>query len=196
MRSRIDYDSLAAANLGGATRDRKAFRRAVVAQWIDRYAASTPWSPDIVEIALGPMVYLFDKAPSERAGPAAADARVIGVWGHPANATRPRDRARQQRFLPDSVRWSRAGRDRGHFIAHSLGGGMDINFFPQAVNLNRGRTPEGSRWRQLERRAGAFAETLVLLRPIYDSASWVPRWLDFGVVVDDELDVETFDNKV
>lgn len=72
---------------------------------------------------------------------------------------------------------------------------MDINFFPQAADLNRGRSPAGRRWRELERRARAPAGALVLVRPVYDSDTWVPRWLDFGVVIGDDLEVETFDNQ-
>lgn len=192
---RIDYESLAAAHLRGTTRDAVAFARAVAAQWIDRYRAATSWSPEILELALGSVVYLFDEAPGQRAhGTDASDARVVGVWGRATTVSRPREQSRQRGFLPDSSRWSRAGFDRGHFVAHSLGGGMDVNFFPQAVDLNRGRSPAGRRWRELERRAGASADALVLVRPVYDSDTWVPRWLDFGVVVGGDLDVETFDN--
>ena len=193
---RIDYTSLAAAHLEGGTGNAVAFAYEVVSQWIDRYRASTSWSPEILEIALGSLVYLFDEAPAQRAGDTGvSDARVVGVWGRPATGRRPRDRSRQQSFLPDSRRWSRAGFDRGHFVAHSLGGGMDINFFPQAADVNRGRSRAGRRWRELERRAGGSARTLVLVRPVYDAETWVPRWLDFGVVLGDELEIETFDNK-
>lgn len=192
---RIDYEALAAAHLSGATGDQVAFTRDVVAQWTERYRARTAWSPEILEISLGSLVYLFDEAPAQRpAGGGPCDARVVGVWGRPATPDRPRDRSRQQGFLADVRRWSGAGFDRGHFVAHSLGGGMDINFFPQSADLNRGRSSAGRRWRELERRAQASAEALVLVRPVYDSDTWVPRWLDFGVVVGNELDVETFDN--
>ena len=193
---RIDYESLAAAHLNRGTRGADAFAREVVAQWIDRYRAATSWSPEVVEIALGSLVYLFDEAPSQCAdGTQASDDRVVGVWGRAAAAPRPRDRARQRGFLPDSRHRSRTGFDRGHFVAHSLGGGMNMNFFPQAADLNRGRSPAGRRWRQLERRAAARPGAMVFVRPVYDSDTWLPRWVDFGVVVGDELDVETFDNR-
>ena len=193
---RIDYDAVAAAHLTD-TADTAAFTREVVAQWLDRYRAGTCWSPEILEIPLGSLVYLFDEAPSRGVeGAETADARVVGVWGRPSSARGERDRARQRGFLPDAGRWSEAGFDRGHFVAHGLGGGMDVNFFPQAADLNRGRSPAGRRWRELERRAGRADGALILVRPVYDSPSWVPRWIDFGVVVGDELEIATFDNHV
>jgi hypothetical protein len=65
--------------------------------------------------------------------------------------------------------------DRGHFVAHAAGGGMDVNFFPQAKGLNRGTTERGKAWKDMERQIIAYPGTPLFVRPIYDDASWCPR---------------------
>jgi hypothetical protein len=163
--------------------------------WINEYRNSTPWVPEIVEIPLGALVYLFDHAPA--AGTLdvpGAESRVVGVWGRVGAAATPRDRARQSGFLPDPARWSAAGYDRGHFVAHSLGGGMDINIFPQARHVNRGTSPEGRRWRGIERRLAGRCNALIFVRPIYASPGWIPARVEVATVVDGEVELDCFDN--
>jgi hypothetical protein len=67
--------------------------------------------------------------------------------------------------------------DTGYFIAHSLGGGMDINLFPQKRIVNRGYSPEGSLFRKMENYALRHPDTLVFSRPIYFDDSWYPLFL-------------------
>ena len=42
-------------------------------------------------------------------------------------------------------------RDKGHFIAHAIGGGLDMNIFSQARDLNRGISEQGKVYRLMER---------------------------------------------
>lgn len=170
------------AELGDALRER----------WLAEYAEATPWPPQVDEIGLGELTYLFDSAPAMHGFD--GDDRVVGVWGRATPAPEPRDRSRQRGFLPFPDRWSRAGFDRGHFVAHGLGGGMDMNFFPQRADLNRGISAEGRRWRELEAIALRH-RALLFVRPLYDGPTWVPARLEFGVYADGRLAAEMFDNR-
>ena len=164
--------------------------------WCEQYEATTPWHADVTEIPLGNLTYLFDLAPSQGVvGAEDADDRVIGVWGRPTVQQAPRDRSRQRGFLPEPAKWSRAGYDRGHFVAHALGGGMDLNFFPQASDLNQGRSERGREWRRLERLAASHPDAFLFVRPIYASDSWMPRAIDFGVIIQGKLAFQSFDNR-
>jgi hypothetical protein len=98
-------------------------------------------------------------------------------------------------FLPFPRLWSGAERDRGHFIAHAAGGGTDLNLFPQAAALNRGRSEEGRRWREIERYTEQHPGTPLFVRPIYDSSSWTPAALDLAILTDTGLRAERFCNR-
>lgn len=77
--------------------------------------------------------------------------------------SRTRDASRIRGFPGSDER-----RDRGHFLAHASGGGLDINLFHQNALLNRGWSPEGRRYRQMEQYAARHEGTLFFSRPIYE----------------------------
>jgi hypothetical protein len=86
--------------------------------------------------------------------------------------------------------------DKGHFLGHASGGILDINLFPQRRELNRGWSAEGKRFRNMERYVADHSETFFYHRPQYDDESWIPRELEYGVLVDDvRWWVDTFQNK-
>ena len=103
--------------------------------------------------------------------------RVVAVWGvskaEPANT---RDTARMAGFLNKVWSATYPGRDRGHFFAHTMGGGMDINLFPQLASVNR-----GGEWRRMERYAVEYPGTFCFIRPIYTGTSWTPSQLEYGI---------------
>jgi hypothetical protein len=105
--------------------------------------------------------------------------RVVAVWGlsrsEPAGT---RDTARMAGFLGGGA-WSQAypGRDRGHFFAHTMGGGLDINLFPQVASINR-----GGEWRRMERYAAEHPGTFCFIRPIYRTHHWTPAQLEYGII--------------
>jgi hypothetical protein len=181
--------------LNDAVGNAGAFASSVSTCWCDDYAAATPWTPEIVEFTLGDLTYLYDLAPLGFDEPRDSDSRVVGALGIASLPSAPRDHVRQAGFVPDPDRWSIAGYDRGHFIAHILGGGLDVNVFPQARDLNRGWSPAGRRWRARERRA-ARHRGFVLVRPFYGaSRTWVPTHVELGVLIDGQLEIEVFDNR-
>lgn len=85
--------------------------------------------------------------------------------------------------------------DKGHALAHAMGGGLDENLFPQNPELNRGRSPEGRIYRKMERYVAKHPGTFAFSRLIYDDSSWVPSSLEFGILMQThELWVEWFQN--
>ena len=103
--------------------------------------------------------------------------RVVAVWGlskaEPANT---RDTSRMAGFLGGVWSATYPGRDRGHFFAHTMGGGTDINLFPQLASVNR-----GGEWRRMERYAADHPGTFCFIRPIYRGTSWTPSELEYGI---------------
>jgi hypothetical protein len=86
--------------------------------------------------------------------------------------------------------------DKGHFIAHYLGGGTQLNLFAQRRDLNRGWSAEGKLYREMERYCFEHPGTLCFHRPIYLDDSSRPAALDFGLLRQDgRLWVARFDNR-
>lgn len=105
------------------------------------------------------------------------DDRVVAVWGlskpEPADT---RDKGRMAGFLKGAWSTAYAGRDRGHFFAHTMGGGTDINLFPQVASVNR-----GGEWRRMEEYAADNPGTFCFIRPVYEDRSWTPAMLEYGI---------------
>lgn len=190
----VHYERLAAEHdLSPETWD--AFVRAeLVEPWLEGYDSMTPWVAEVMEISQGSLTYLFDSTPT-MSGAATGDDRVVAVWGLSAAVDAPREKGRQAGFIPVPDKWSQAGMDRGHFVAHAAGGGMDMNFFPQARGLNRGTTESGKVWKAMERETITRPGTPLFVRPLYDDGSWAPTLIDYGVLVDRRLWWERFENR-
>lgn len=122
------------------------------------------------------------------------DDRVVAVWGRASAPEGRRDTSRQSGFIPVPATWSQRGRDRGHFVAHAAGGGMDINFFPQAKGLNRGTSERGRMWRAMERHT-THPGTPLFVRPVHGNGTWVPDLVDYGVFIERRLWWEQFENR-
>jgi hypothetical protein len=85
------------------------------------------------------------------------------------------------------------GWDKGHFIAHAIGGavdGLEANVFLQRRSVNRGP------YRQMERYCAAHPGVLCFSRPIYDDGTALPAVLEFGVLKPDlTWWIERFSNR-
>jgi hypothetical protein len=70
-----------------------------------------------------------------------------------------------------------------------------VNVFSQERRLNRGWSLPGKIYRQMETYCHQRPGTFCFSRPVYEDGSNVPRWLEFGLLKEDETFwVETFDN--
>lgn len=128
--------------------------------------------------------YLFDEA--RPATPSDATSRLIAAWGRTSALAIARDRRFMAGFpLPRSD----VDLDRGHLIALAAGGdeAVGINLIPQERRLNRGRGPDGRRWRQLERLVAREPGTGVFVRAVYDDPSDIPVRLDYVAVTPNGL---------
>jgi hypothetical protein len=59
----IDYQALAATYAPTAARWDAFVREALVEEWLGAYRRATPWTSEVLEIAQGDLVFLFDAAP-------------------------------------------------------------------------------------------------------------------------------------
>jgi hypothetical protein len=145
--------------------------------WANQYPAK---GGELLTVTLGgPMGQegavstLFDlRSPTSK-----TDNRVVAVWGiSRAEPASTRDTTRMAGFLGGVWSDNYPGRDRGHFFAHTMGGGTDINLFPQRASVNR-----GGEWRRMERYAAANPGTFCFIRPIYSDGRWTPAELEYGI---------------
>jgi hypothetical protein len=192
----IDYSQLAATNRPSLETWDTFVRDALVERWLVLYEQVSDWSTQVLEIPQGDLTFLFDAGPTlseNRLGK--GEDRVVAAWGYSQRPAATRDRGRLAGFLPSPRLWSGVRRDRGHFIAHAAGGGTDLNLFPQAAALNRGRSEEGKRWRDMERYAERHPGTPLFVRPIYDANTWTPAALDLAILMKTGLRAEHFSNR-
>lgn len=86
--------------------------------------------------------------------------------------------------------------DRGHFMSHRQGGGLDINLFPQRADINQGRGPLGVAYRSMEKECVAHPGVFCFSRPIYEDDTWVPVKLDYGLSHGPrQISVQSFPNR-
>ncbi|MFA4928174.1 MAG: hypothetical protein WC558_06635 [Patulibacter sp.] len=177
----IAYDTLVGPSPFDPESWASAVQTALVPHWMDAYRAVTPWTPEVMEIRQGALTYLFDGAPTfDGETTSGFDDRVVAVWGSSCRPVHRRDRGRLAGFIPNPRSWSVRQRDRGHFVSHAAGGGLDLNLFPQHAALNRGRSEDGRRWRRMERLIASRPGTPLFVRPIYRDPTWTPALLEIG----------------
>lgn len=168
-------------------------------KWREVYAATTSHVTNIVRLRRCTFEYFCDSYSGlEALGEVPFDQRipdrVIGALGISVPTRGPR-RGSQNGFpgLPEEL--SPYNRDNGHFMAHSIGGGLDVNVFSQDRDLNRGVSEDGKIYRQMEKYCFANSGTFCFSRPIYADTTSVPKWLEFGLIkADGGLWVQVFDN--
>jgi hypothetical protein len=183
----VDVESLASSI---APFDRDAFIGEMVEETCKRYRAAVGQSVELVEFDDGTGYrFVFDHAGANE--PALHEPRVVAGWGSARAHPGPRD-ANRMRGFPMLERL-RGDHDRGHLFSHAAGGGTDVNLFVQARGLNRGWSPAGRRWRELERLAARRLDAVLMVSLIYDGPTAVPAAIqavlvgDAGIVRADQL---------
>jgi hypothetical protein len=204
MRShRLDYDGLAAQFQHDEMRGKIMHEQLsgfdvflfedLPALWCDSYRRMPNGPVQIVEVIDQGYTFLFDLGAS----------RVVAAYGNARHNPLKRDSARMAGFLGNTAGLSWRERffathydryDRGHFMSHRQGGGLDINLFPQRADINQGRTALGQQYRAMERHCASIAGTFCFSRPIYDR-TWVPAALDYGAMYGPHLRAKRFPNK-
>lgn len=121
--------------------------------------------------------------------------RLVGACGFSRSAGAKRNVSRQRGWLGSTEQHLGADRDKGHFVPHTTGGGLEINLFVQLCELDRGRSPAGRLYRSMERYGQQHVGTFSFNRPIYSDGSAQPAVLEFGLLkTDSGLWVERFEN--
>jgi len=170
----------------------------------DAYIAKSARPAVIVQIRHGSFEYVFDNYTSlEVSGDlpysAMEESRLVLAFGRSAPQTRARDDYRLRGWVGPTEKAFGSRWDKGHYIAHSLGGavdGLEANVFVQRRDLNRGWSAEGKRFRQMERYCFEHPGTLCFARPIYLDGTSRPGWLEFAIVHPDSgPEVACFDNR-
>jgi hypothetical protein len=166
--------------------------------WCDEYLDRAPlgYPSDIGDINLDGIHFLFDLAPEPVAqDEPSIEPRVVAVYGRSQLNPRSRDASRMKGFLGPSGKVFGPDYDKGHFFAHSIGGGLDMNLFPQRKDINRGWSARGKTFREMEKYCAQNPGTFCFARPIYCDFSWKPCLLEYGIVFDaGALWVERFEN--
>lgn len=132
--------------------------------WLSDYTKRWP-THEIVLTRTGvpEMAYLFDVGRE----------RLIAAWGISGGKSHaPRNASR----MAGSPRTGGTLYDRGHAIAHTMGGGLDINLVPQLSAVNRGA------FRHLEMRAIAEPGSLYFTYWIYADGLQIPHLVEQGLV--------------
>jgi hypothetical protein len=132
--------------------------------WCDDYYGINPRA-DLVTVDLtesgSTFTYLFDLAL----------ARIVVAYGVPITISYSRNYTRQKGYPRPQGRFV-----KGHLIAHSIGGGMDINFVPQLRSMN------GGEFRKIENLAQKNAlenvKSFYFVRAIYNDDSSIPHKLE------------------
>jgi hypothetical protein len=168
MMSEATYRQLVASYRGGNIVE--GISRKLMPLWCEDYYRENRGA-ELVEVKLdeapSSFTYLFDIVLQ----------RTIVAFGVPAFATHRRDASRMAGHpLSDGPDFH-----RGHLMAHSIGGGTDINLVPQLGKLNIGE------FRVLERRVRDLAKEnlpcLYFVRPIYADKSQAPGMFEQGVIL-------------
>ncbi|MEI6195704.1 MAG: hypothetical protein WCS42_15395 [Verrucomicrobiota bacterium] len=169
----------------------------------DAYAEMTRRQTDIVRVRYNTFEYFYDHFPELQSHPTPPadlkiEPRLVGVLGCSSPQKIRRDDYRLKGWVGPTEKFFGRLWDKGHFIAHSVGGAVDgteINVFIQKRSLNRGWSDEGKRFRQMERFCAMNPGTFCFSRPMYFDQTAKPVFVEFGVLkTSKHLWVECFDN--
>ena len=172
--------------------------------WCDAYKAMTPRTTNVVRIQHSTFDYYYDDYASLEASGAVPydpnmEARLVGVLGRSEPRKTARDDNRLKGWVGPTEKVFGQGWDKGHFIAHSMGGaveGLELNIFVQRRDLNRGWSAAGKRFREMEKYCALNPGTFCFSRPLYVDQTSKPTFVEFGVLKSNgELSVECFDNR-
>ena len=193
----IDYACLN-ADIAGLDEERAIVALIVVLPglWCDDYEDGVAEAnPQLIDI--GRFRVIFDLTSMGCTEPEIQEDRVIAIFGRSCPPEGARDAVRMRGYLGKTREAFGEGYDKGHFVAHSMGGDVldSLNWFRQERRLNRGWSAEGRVYRRMERHCAAHPGTFLFSRPIYQTPSARPDVLEFGILCDGRLEFCRFDNR-
>lgn len=170
--------------------------------WIDEYRQLTAHATNIVSVSHGGFEFIYDWCTQLEATEAIPHSveiedRLVGVLGKSCGNLRMREGSRMRGWIGPTEKYGGHDRDKGHFVAHSIGGfvaGLEINLFWQRRDLNRGWSPSGKTFRSMERYCARNPGTFFFNRPLYGDDTSRPVRIEFGVLTGESLWVEEFEN--
>lgn len=172
--------------------------------WRDSYLEMMPRETNIVRFQYGTFEYIYDDYASLEATGAVPydpkiEARLVGVSGCSEPKEAKRDDSRLRGWVGPTEKTFGRGWDKGHFIAHSIGGAVDqleVNVFIQRRDLNRGWSDAGRRFREMEKYCKSNPGMFCFCRPVYRDQTAKPALVEFGMLKNvHELSIERFDNR-
>jgi hypothetical protein len=172
--------------------------------WLEDYRSMTPRELAVDRIELNGFSYIFDsyslRVAMGEAPPSPVEDRLVGAIGRSSCPDRKREVSRMQGWIGPTEQYFGKGRDKGHFIAHTIGGlvdGVELNVFAQRRDLNRGWSDAGKRYRSMEQFSAANPGTLCCSRPLYEDETCTPAAIEYGVLRPGPTWwIEVFDNRL
>ena len=148
--------------------------------WLNRYRKMSSHEPNVLQFQDHEFTFLYDQT---SAGDSKVEDRLVVGYGYSMIQPQKRDAHRIQGLLGGRIEIPGKGVfDKGHVLAHSMGGGTDVNLYPQKPELNRGISDAGKIYRSMENYAAQNPGTFVFSRLLYSDASWLPYALEYGVL--------------
>jgi hypothetical protein len=172
--AQIAYDTLVATAFADRTRPATDRLRSLQHELSTLWLAQNSQMGGSTRVLLVPcegMRYLFDEPRS----------RLVAAFGRSRRVTHPRDAARMQGLLGGGLEIDGRRYDKGHALAHSMGGCLDLNLFPQHPGVNRGHKSAYPLFREMERYAAEHPGTYVFSRMVYVDDGWIPYAFDYGL---------------
>lgn len=172
-------------------------------KWLGEYQEMTPHPIEVVETVLESFTYVFDlygqmQSPESPDEGEPTDGRLVAAFGTSKPPTYDRESSRLRGWIGPTGAMLGSERDKGHFIAHTIGGHIDrfeINLFSQLRHINRGWSERGKVYRRMEEFCATNPGTFCFSRPFYEGLTCRPQRLEFGLLRPDKtLWVEEFQN--
>lgn len=172
--------------------------------WRQTYREMSRRPTDVADCHLDTFIYMLDfyDSLSNSQHPdydPKQEGRLVIAFGKSAPKVSGRDDGRLRGWLGPTETYFGNKWDKGHFIAHSMGGavkGCELNVFPQLRALNRGRSKEGKKFVAMEKYCRSHAGTFCFHRPFYSDGTLRPAKLEFGFIDQSgNLHTAIFDNR-
>ena len=166
--------------------------------WRDSYLLMTDRPTDVIVFTYETFDYIFDTYQQQEpydpaSGALPIEARLVAAIGLSKPKRTKRDDGRLRGLTVSAMPGPDGDWDRGHYIAHSIGGtvdGNEANVFLQLRSINRGR------YRTMENYCRKNPGVTCFSRPIYVDTSAHPAKVEFGVLkTDGELWIEVLPNR-